>query len=177
MMDEVGIVYAIPPEPLDPERTRFFEGAGIRIGVERRELDEDRVTGFYASNPEFAAQYEAVKTAHGRFADDGVTLHVIGPDGHEYLRFDCFRDEPHYHYVRRTEPGEPPHNHWIPLDEVANGDPLDWAIARLRTRLVPMLVQAGADAAAEAIAADADALPGLLDAVEAHARSVGSVAR
>lgn len=172
MMREVGVVYTIPPEPLDERHTRFFEGAGIRIGVEYRNLDQDRVTDFYAANPEYAAQYEQVKAEHGEFEDDGVTLHVIGADGHEYLRFDCFRDEPHYHYVRKTRPEEPPHNHWIPLDDVANGEPLDWAFGRLRTRLVPMLIQAGADGSAALVAQDEARAATLIDEVEAYARSI-----
>jgi hypothetical protein len=43
------------------------------------------------------------KSPEGGFADEGVTIHVFdASDGHEYLRFDVFDDEPHYHYIHRT---------------------------------------------------------------------------
>lgn len=175
MMKEVGIVYALPPEPLVEADTRFFEGAGVRIGVEYRHLDGARVAEMYSSNPEYAKQYEAVQAAHdGAIVDDGVSLHVLGPDGHEYLRFDCFEGEPHYHYVHPRPEGEDPHNHWIPLDDIANGEPLAWALARLRTRLPEMLIEAEGETVAAGV--DRAAVAGLIDEVEAYAREVSGAA-
>ena len=55
------------------------------------------------------------------FDDYGATLHVNGTvDGLEHLRFDCFENEPHYHYVRNADGG----NLICRIDEVAVGDPL-----------------------------------------------------
>jgi hypothetical protein len=65
-------------------------------------------------------------------------------DGHEYLRFDVFDDEPHYHYNHPTgEDGDDIVNHVIDFDTVAMGDMLPWVLGRLRSRLAQMLTEAG----------------------------------
>jgi hypothetical protein len=61
-------------------------------------------------------------------------------------------------------------NHSVPLDEVANGEPLAWALGCLRHRLGPMLTEAGGAAVAGGL--DPPAVLDLLDRVEAHARTV-----
>ena len=82
----------------------------------------------------------------GGFSDRGVSIHVRGTtDGHEYLRFDVFDDNPHYHYAHPPRPGQPVVNNFVDFDAVALGHMLPWAIERLRTRLAPMLVEAGGD--------------------------------
>jgi hypothetical protein len=65
--------------------------------------------------------------------------------GHEYLRFDVFDGEPHYHYVHNTPPGADPVNNVIDFDVAAHGDMLPWAINCLRERLPVMLAEAGGD--------------------------------
>ena len=65
----------------------------------------------------------------------------------EYLRFDCFDEDPHYHYVsyeRRT-------NEMVHLEPAAMGDPLEWALDRIRTRLPQMLRRAGGEGLAERV--------------------------
>ena len=42
--------------------------------------------------------------------------------------------------------------HPAPVDPIADGDPLAWALERIRTRLPQMLARAGADDVAAAIA-------------------------
>src|SRR5262245_20734924 len=77
-------------------------------------------------------------------ADGGPTVRVMGTgDDHEYLRFDMFRANAHYHY-------EPPgaDERIVGIDTVAVGDSVDWVIERLRGRLTPMLTEAGATALA-----------------------------
>lgn len=72
--------------------------------------------------------------------DRGVTIHVMGsPEGQmtELLRFDCFEQIPHYHYAPLGR------NERLNLDKVAAGDPLEWALGRLKTRLPEMLEYAG----------------------------------
>ncbi len=72
-------------------------------------------------------------------ADGGPTVRVMGSgDDHEYLRFDMFRANAHYHY-------EPPGaaERIVGIDTVAVGDSVDWVIERLRARLTPMLTEAG----------------------------------
>jgi hypothetical protein len=71
-------------------------------------------------------------------------VRVLGSDDqHEYLRFDMFNVNAHYHY-------EPPSEkeRILMIDTVADGDPVDWGMERLRARLAPMLVAAGAEAIA-----------------------------
>ena len=70
----------------------------------------------------------------------GVSIHVEGAkDGHEYLRFDCFENEPHYHYIDAS--GEK--QTIMEFDRVAHGDMIAWAMQQLRTRLSVMLEHAG----------------------------------
>lgn len=71
--------------------------------------------------------------------DQGVTLHLFGPTEsgeEEVLRFDCFRDQPHYHlgWSYRREPYTPIH--------AAN--PFDWVITQLKTKPNELLAAAGA---------------------------------
>ena len=112
--------------------TERFEAGPISIGVEYRLLD-DAITAAYNTNND--SQFSIV--------DRGVSLHVFGKTGDEeseYLRFDCFDEGPHYHYVshaRRT-------NEMVYLDPAAHGDSLEWALDCIRTRLPQMLTRAGA---------------------------------
>jgi hypothetical protein len=143
------------PIPPVEAHTRWFEAGAVRIGVEYRLLT-DAVAA--------AAQLEAASGAErGQTTgldDRGVALHVCGQqDGEwrEFLRFDCFAEDPHYHYVSWRARA----NEMIHLDPVADGDPLAWALERIRTRLPQMLERAGAaDVAARLdLAALEDALP------------------
>lgn len=136
--------------PLPPieARTTWFEDGALAIGVEYREVDEAKAA---------AAQHQtAVGTAGSGAAgaalldDRGVSLHVCGvEDGarSEYLRFDCFAEDPHYHYVSWRDRS----NHMLHLDADAEGDPLAWALERIRLRLPEMLARAGASALAARI--------------------------
>src|SRR3982074_448925 len=77
----------------------------------------------------------------------GPTVRVLGSDDeHEYLRFDMFNVNPHYHY-------EPPagQERILMIDTVADGDAISWGMARLRHRLGPMLVAAGARGLVDAL--------------------------
>jgi hypothetical protein len=71
-------------------------------------------------------------------------------DGLEHLRFDCFDEHPHYHYIKNHENV----NLIIRIDENALGDPIQWTIKRLRQRLPEMLEYAGADAVANQVKAE-----------------------
>ena len=64
--------------------------------------------------------------------DQGICIHVFrGPNDQqdEILRFDCFERQPHYHYAWSTN------DHYVPLDTAAEGDPVQWTLARLRMRM------------------------------------------
>ena len=113
----------------------------MTIGVEYRLLDERTILEFYG--PDARAKFDNVAPAGmgAVVAEDGLCLHVFGTDdGLEYLRFDCFDDAPHYHYL---DP-ETPLNVVVEYDSVADGPMLDWAVDALRTRLQPMLAATGA---------------------------------
>ena len=114
----------------------------VTIGVEYRFLDEATILEFYG--PDARAQFDNVAPA-GMGAvveEDGLCLHVFGTDdGLERLRFDCFDDAPHYHYL---DP-HTPRNVVVDYDAVANGPMLEWALqTALGARLAVMLRHAGA---------------------------------
>jgi len=109
--------------------------------------------------------------------DFGATLHVHGTDdGLEHLRFDCFENEPHYHYVRHAEGG----NLVCRIDQHAEGDPIAWTLDRLRTRLPEMLEFAGVPELATQARDEHDKVLAVLDDVAAlldQAREQATVQR
>jgi hypothetical protein len=107
---------------------------------------------------------------HRAVVQDGVeaggpTVRVLGgAHDHEYLRFDMFNVNPHYHY-------EPPaeKERILMIDTVADGDAVSWGIARLRDRLAPMLLAAGAQDLADAL--DEQTIARAVDDVESLVRT------
>ena len=93
-----GTSYTVPPIPPDAEHTTYIDAGAIRIGVEYRLLDNAELVANYQGD-----EMDEIKSAlkDGLVVEDnGVSLHVVGSqDGHEYLRFDLFEGEPHYHYI------------------------------------------------------------------------------
>jgi hypothetical protein len=137
MTDHITRYEQMPIPPVDSQ-TEYFAAGAVTFGVEYRLLD-DAIAA--ASRAEAIAEQEA----SGRFDDRGVSLHVFGSPAEgqkplEYLRFDCFDEDPHYHYVS----WKPKSNEMIHIDPIADGDPLTWALERIRSRLSPMLERAGA---------------------------------
>ena len=135
-----GTVYHVPPIPPDAEHTRYVDAGAISIGVEYRLLDDAELAANYEGE-----QMEEIQDALGGEAveDTGVSLHVVGrDDGHEYLRFDLFEQEPHYHYIDRS--GET--QRIVDYDRVALGPMLPWALEQIRSRLPEMLEHAGGQA-------------------------------
>jgi hypothetical protein len=84
-----------------------------------------------------------------------------------YLRFDVFDDEPHYHYVHRTDDGSVV-NQVIDFDTAAHGDMLPWVIECLRSRLSDMLRAAGGDRIGAQV--DQNAISGVIDEVMERAQ-------
>ena len=135
------LTYRTLPVPAFEERTTRFVAGAVTIGVEYRLLDERTILEFYG--PDARAKFDNVAPAGmgDVVEEDGPCVHVFGTDdGLEYLRFDCFDDAPHYHYL---DPHEP-RNVVVEYDAVADGPILDWAFDVVRTRLAPMLAEAGA---------------------------------
>jgi hypothetical protein len=166
----IGKVYGIPPQPPVEEKTRRVPAGAVTFGVEYRDLDPESLRETYAHNPAYLAELEA-RSPEGGFTDEGVSIHVWGTDdGHEYLRFDVFADEPHYHYVHNTGDDGEIVNNVLDFDVVAYGDMLPWVLERLRTRLPEMLVAARGEAVAAAV--DREVVAGALGDVARLADAV-----
>ena len=72
--------------------------------------------------------------------NQGVCIQVVGEVSGketELLRFDCFDEQPHYHY------GPDNKNEIQYMDPTTAGNPIGWTIRQLRERLVDMLKRAG----------------------------------
>lgn len=139
----VGKVYNIAPQPPDEASTRWIPAGVVTIGVEYRDVDPADLEVLYGHDPAQLAELRA-KSPDGGFADEGVSLHLRGTaDGHEYLRFDVFDGEPHYHYWHRTAPGAEVVNQVVDFDVAAHGEMLPWALRCLGERLGEMLPVAG----------------------------------
>jgi hypothetical protein len=134
--------------PAFEERTARFVAGVVTIGVEYRLLDEATILEFYGSDARAKFGNVAPAGIGDVVQEDGLCLHVFGTDdGLEYVRFDCFDDAPHYHYL---DP-HAPRNVVVEYDAVANGPMVDWALHALRTRLPAMVGHAGAVAVAASV--------------------------
>jgi len=103
--------------------------------------------------------------------DQGLNIQVMAEvDGREVelLRFDCFDQNPHYHY------GPEKKNERLFLDKTTAGNPIGWTLKQLRTRLLEMVRRAGYDAVADEIekAKPAALIGKKLDKVESLAREM-----
>jgi hypothetical protein len=139
----IGKVYGIPPQPHSERDTRMVPAGAVTFGVEYRDLDPEGLRATYAGNEAHLAELER-ESPEGGFTDEGVSIHVFdAEDGWEYVRFDVFEGEPHYHYVHRVPEGGEVVNNIIDFDTTAHGEMLPWVLERLRGRLPEMLRQAG----------------------------------
>jgi hypothetical protein len=146
--------------PLNPDNSVSLECGPLRFVVEPRILD-DTVLATDAEDDQDGAERAPI------FNDYGPSLHVFGiSDGLEYLRFDCFVNKPHYHYGRYSQ-GE---LLTVRIDQYAEGDPVDWTIGRLRSRLSEMLDHAGAQPLAEYVREHTSDVLQVVDEIEALLR-------
>ncbi len=105
--------------PIMEEETTWIEAGPLRVGV------ESRVFG----------------TPDRGVMERGPSVHIHdAATREEWLRFDCFDNQPHYHYILQAHQ----HNIVWGYDPVANGPIFDWVILCLRERLPAMLERAGA---------------------------------
>jgi hypothetical protein len=168
----IGKVYTIPPQPPVAENTRRLPAGNLTIGVEYRAVDPASLQSTYAGNDAHLAELFE-RWPGGGFTDEGVSIHIWGTDDdHEYLRFDVFDDEPHYHY---NHPGDEIVNNVIDFDAVALGDMLPWVIDCIRTRLAPMLVEAGGAHLVDGL--DAAAIGAVMDDLEVLAEQARTTRR
>jgi hypothetical protein len=151
---DLGRIASMMPIPLVAEKCTFVDAGPVLFAVEARQLTKAIIAEARSLSP--TNEPTLIQTTN----DFGASLHVLGrEDGLEYLRFDCFRHNPHYHYIfqRKQE------NRICRFDDIAEGDPIDWTIARLRDRLPEMLEFAGE---AELSNVTRSELPTIIRAVE-----------
>ena len=157
-----GTVYNVPPIPPDAEHTTYVDAGALKFGVEYRVLDAAELSANYEGE---AMEEIQDALAGNTVQDNGVSIHVCGAeDGHEYLRFDMFEQEPHYHYIEPS--GEK--QTIVDYDRVALGEMLPWALGQLRHSIGPMLEFAGGGALVGKL--DKDAIEAGLVEVEKLAR-------
>jgi hypothetical protein len=114
----------------------------------------------------FALGYRA------QMVDQGVCIQVVGDvagQEKELLRFDCFDQEPHYHYAPLEK------NERRFLDKTTAGNPVGWTLKQLRTRLPSMLEHAGYGEVASQL--DSDLVASKLDEVDEAAHTMAVTQR
>ena len=142
-----GNRYEQLPIPMVAEHCVPVDAGAVQLVVESRQL----------TNEILDDTYDGAVAPEIRFDDFGATLHVCGTaDGLEYLRFDCFENEPHYHYIEPAAGA----NIVVRIDELAVGDPVEFSLACVEHHLPDMLRNCG-------VAGLADEVAGRLDEVTA----------
>jgi len=135
-----GIMFSVMPIPPVAEHCVAVEGGPVTFVVESRLLTKELQAAHLAES--------GFDPGESNLDDFGATVHVHdAADDVEYLRFDCFNSEPHYHYINLAKS----ENLVCRIDEVAEGDPTEWTLSRLAVRLPEMLELAGAQQAARAV--------------------------
>jgi len=128
-----------------PDHCITVDAGAVQLVVESRRLTNDIIRDAYHGGSEKDMEFD----------DFGATLHVCGAaDGLEYLRFDCFENEPHYHYIEQGVGA----NVVVRIDELAVGDPIEFSLACVADHLPDMLRNCG-------VADLADEVKGQLDTV------------
>jgi hypothetical protein len=147
-----GNRYERLPIPMVTEHCIPVDAGAVRLVVESRTLTNEILDDTY---------HGAVEPGI-RFDDFGATLHVCGTaDGLEYLRFDCFENEPHYHYIDQAAGA----NTVVRIDELAVGDPIDFSLACVEHHLPDMLRHCGVGPLADEVAAQQDHVKAAVDVV------------
>ncbi len=128
------------------KQTEYVEAGAVTFGIEYRILDAAIRAASYGR----AVTDVKSSDGTGSSQDKGVTIHVFEDEGgkrSERLRFDCFEEDPHYHYINAADSS----NELLGIDPSADGDPLAWALERIRTRLPQMLARSGAEKLAKRV--------------------------
>jgi hypothetical protein len=131
------------PIPMVTEHCVVVDAGPVQLVVESRRLTNEIIAG--ASDDGVEPEIP--------FDDFGATLHVCGTaDGLEHLRFDCFENEPHYHYIEQANGA----NTVVRIDELAVGDPLEFSLACVEHHLPVMLRHCGVADLADEVAGQPD---------------------
>jgi hypothetical protein len=132
----------MPISPLK-QNMELFEAGALSIGVEFRVLTDKVIESL-------GLKEIAASNGYPTLDDNGVSLHVFlnAVDGnYERLRFDCFKNDPHYHYLSVKNKTQDV----IHIDATVAGDPVTWAMNLIWTRLIPMLQRADVDDAGKLV--------------------------
>ena len=141
----LGREYTVMPIAIDWSNAVEVPAGPVTFVVEARNLTRDAIL----ENEAVQGRTDGIDHDY-EVHDGGASLHVLATDDRvEYLRFDCFDNEPHYHYIRESEQ----RNIVVRFDDVAEGNPLEWTVSRVRHRLPQMLEHAGAHRLAEQVRA------------------------
>ena len=144
----LGRDYTVMPIGMVEEHCVPIPAGPVTFVVEARSLSQEAIV----ANEDRQAASDGLDHDYDVDAA-GASLHVLGADdGLEYLRFDAFDTEPHYHYIHN----DLQQNTVVRVDDVAEGDPLTWTLRVVGTRLPEMLAHARAPELAEAVRARAD---------------------
>jgi hypothetical protein len=138
-----GNRYGQLPIPMVTEHCIPVDAGAVQLVVESRKLTNEIIESTYQGDVKSAIPFD----------DFGATLHVCGTaDGLEYLRFDCFENEPHYHYIEPAAGA----NTVVRIDELAVGDPIDFSLACVEHHLADMLRHCGVEGLADTVADQPD---------------------
>ena len=138
-----GNRYERLPIPMVEEHCIPVDAGAIQLVVESRKLTNAIIQGAYDDNADAGIPFD----------DFGATLHVCGTaDGLEHLRFDCFENEPHYHYIEQARGA----NTVVRIDELAVGDPIEFSLACVEHHLPDMLRHCGVAGLADEVAGRPD---------------------
>jgi hypothetical protein len=137
----------VPVPPLE-EHTQRFKAGAVEFGVEYRTFTDEVILGNYEGDAESQAIVRNNHDEWGHFRDQGVSIHVFdGRTNSELLRFDCFPEGAHYHYIYPSS-GE---LDIVPYDAVANGDMRTWVMKTLDEKLPILLAEVGEQELADAV--------------------------
>jgi hypothetical protein len=145
-----GIRFDQLPIPMVTEHCIPVDAGAVQLVVESRRL----------TNAIIDATFDDGTVNPGiTFDDFGASLHVCGTaDGLEHLRFDCFENEPHYHYIEQANGA----NTVVRIDELAVGDPIEFSLAAVEHHLPDMLRHCGMVDLADRVAAEPDKVHGAI---------------
>jgi hypothetical protein len=147
-----GNRFNVMPIPMVADHCITVEAGAVQLVVESRRLTNEIIKDTYSGG----------NRGDMDFDDYGATLHVCGAaDGLEYLRFDCFENEPHYHYIEQAV-GE---NVVVRIDELAVGDPIEFSLTCVSDHLPEMLRNCGVADLAHEVSGQLDAVKAGVDAV------------
>ncbi len=143
--------YDVLPVPPRMDCTHMIPAGSVQFGIEYRLLNEEIIAAEYGKDARGKFGNEPPAELGDQINEDGVSIHVFGSeDSQEYLRFDCFEDFPHYHYINPVAGWQDVHV----FDVAAHGAMHAWTLHCLSKRLPEMLVQAGAQDLARSIDAE-----------------------